>query len=119
MRVFFCPTKSQFVHTYFFSFPTLRSILLVIIINVIVGLIQEGKAEKAASAINNMLAPTATVTRDGENKIIDSVKLVVGDIVSLKAGDRVPADLRVIFSSNLKVWLFASGDSDGTRRIPA
>lgn len=79
------------------------SILGVIIINVIVGLIQEGKAEKAAGAINNMLAPTATVTRDGENKIIDSVKLVVGDIVHLKAGDRVPADLRVISASNLKV----------------
>lgn len=85
--------------------PSPPAVLLVIGINVVVGLLQEGKAEKAASAISNMLAPTATVTRGGETEEIDASELVVGDIVHLKAGDKVPADLRVLNSAELKVSL--------------
>ena len=76
---------------------------LVIILNVIIGIIQEGKAESAAQAISNMLAPSAVVLRDGAQTKVDAALLVPGDIVILKSGDRVPADLRVIDSSELQV----------------
>ena len=78
-------------------------ILGVIIINIAVGLLQEGKAEKAAEVLQGMLSPTATVLREGQKRTIAADELVVGDVVALKAGDKVPADLRLIETSNLQV----------------
>ena len=78
-------------------------ILAVVLVNAVIGFIQEGKAEKALDAIRNMLAPKASVIRDGIRKAIAGDEVVPGDIVLLEAGDRVPADLRLIESNGLKV----------------
>lgn len=66
-------------------------------------MIQEGKAEKAADALNNMLAPRCTVIRDGSRKVIDAAGLVVGDVVFVQSGDRVPADIRIVACTDLQV----------------
>ncbi|MDH3210106.1 MAG: cation-transporting P-type ATPase [Burkholderiaceae bacterium] len=71
-------------------------ILAVVLANAILGLIQEGKAESAMDAIRRMLAPRASVLRDGERHTVDGEALVPGDIVLLEAGDKVPADLRLL-----------------------
>ena len=77
-------------------------ILAIVLINAIMGVVQESKAEKALDALKNMSAPHARVIRDGVEKIIQSSELVPGDIIKLEAGDFVPADARLIKSVNLK-----------------
>ena len=77
-------------------------ILLIVIINAVMGVIQENKAEKALDALKNMSSPHARVIRNGVEKIIPSEELVVGDIVKLEAGDFVPADARLILATSLK-----------------
>lgn len=77
-------------------------ILLIVIVNAIIGVVQEGKAERALEALKNMSAPKSRVIRDGKEEIISSSELVVGDIIRLEAGDFVPADARLIRSVNLK-----------------
>lgn len=77
-------------------------ILAIVLINAIMGVVQESKAEKALDALKNMSAPHARVIRDGVEKIIMSAQLVPGDIIKLEAGDFVPADARLIKSVNLK-----------------
>ncbi|NLO79111.1 MAG: cation-transporting P-type ATPase [Xanthomonadaceae bacterium] len=74
-----------------------------VIVNVIIGFIQEGKAEAALEAIRRMLSPHATVIRDGRRQEIDAAELVPGDLVLLAAGDRVPADLRLIAVRDLRI----------------
>lgn len=78
-------------------------ILAVVIANAIIGFIQEGKAEQAMDAIRHMLAPQAHVIRGGERVTVDGEQLVPGDIVLLEAGDKVPADLRLIASHGLAI----------------
>lgn len=75
----------------------------VVLINAIIGFIQEGKAEKALEAVRSMLASHATVVRDGERQKINAHELVPGDIVLLESGDRIPADLRLIRVKSLRV----------------
>ena len=77
-------------------------IVLIVILNAVMGVYQEGKAEKALDALKNMSAPHARVIRDGEEKIIDASELVPGDIIRLEAGDFVPADARLLHSAGLK-----------------
>ena len=77
-------------------------ILIIVIINAIMGVYQEGKAEKALDALKNLSAPHARVLRDGKEKVIDAKLLVPGDIIHLEAGDYVPSDARLLFSSSLK-----------------
>ncbi len=77
-------------------------ILLIVILNAVMGVYQEGKAEKALDALKNMSAPHARVIRDGEEKVVDAKDLVPGDIIRLEAGDFVPADARLIHSAGLK-----------------
>ncbi|MAA97669.1 MAG: carbonate dehydratase [Stappia sp.] len=77
-------------------------IVAVVIVNAVIGFIQEGRAEEAMAAIRNMLAPHATVMRDGERRSIDAADLVPGDIVLVEAGDRVSADLRLLTAHGLK-----------------
>ncbi len=77
-------------------------ILLIVVVNAIMGVMQESKAEKALDALKNMSAPHARVIRDGEEKIIQADRLVPGDIIKLEAGDFVPADARLIESTSLK-----------------
>lgn len=71
-------------------------ILLVIALNTTVGVIQEGKARKALEALKKMTAPSAVVKRDGMYQKIAAEKLVKGDVVKLKAGNQVPADIRLL-----------------------
>ncbi len=78
-------------------------ILAVVIVNALIGFIQEGKAEKAMDAIRHMLAPRANVLRDGERISIESEYLVPGDIVLLEAGDKIPADTRLLVTHGLLV----------------
>jgi len=75
----------------------------VVVINALIGFIQEGRAEEALDAIRSMLSPHAIVTRAGERHEIPAEDLVPGDIVHLASGDRVPADLRLIDVKSLRV----------------
>jgi len=75
----------------------------VVIINALIGFIQEGKAEKALDAVRAMLASHATVVRNGEQLEIDATELVPGDVVLLESGVKVPADLRLFQVKNLRV----------------
>lgn len=77
-------------------------ILLIVVLNAVMGMLQESKAEKALDALKNMSAPHARVLRDGEEKIIDASELVPGDIIRLEAGDFIPADARLLHSVSLK-----------------
>lgn len=78
-------------------------ILGVVVINAIIGFIQEGKAEKALEGIRQMLSLNARVKRGGDTESVDAKTLVPGDIVLLESGDKIPADLRLIKVRNLKV----------------
>ncbi len=78
-------------------------ILAVVLINSLIGFIQEGKAENALYEIRKMLSPTATVLRNGKRVRIAGEKLVPGDIIVLEAGDKVPADVRLIKSHGLTI----------------
>ena len=77
-------------------------ILIVVIVNAIIGVAQESKAEKSLEALQKLSSHVAKVIRDGQIKVVESRELVVGDIVVLDTGDYVPADLRVIEAINLK-----------------
>ncbi|MFT8394926.1 cation-translocating P-type ATPase [Propionibacterium sp.] len=77
-------------------------IMAVTVINTAIGVIQEGRAEKALDAIKGMLSTEAHVRRDGEWVSVDAEQLVVGDIVRLRPGDRIPADMRVLESSGAR-----------------
>ena len=76
-------------------------ILAVVLANAIIGFVQEGKAEAAMAAIRNLLAPKAAVLRDGKRVTLDGAGIVPGDIIFLEAGDKVPADLRVVEARGL------------------
>ena len=78
-------------------------LLLAVIVNAIIGFIQEGKAEQALDAIHRMLSLRAVVVRDGERLEIPAEDIVPGDLVVLAAGDKVPADLRLIKEKALRV----------------
>ena len=78
-------------------------IIAVVVINAIIGYIQEDKAEKALENIKHMLSLKASIIRDGKREEISAEDLVIGDLVLLKAGDKIPADLRLIETSNFQV----------------
>ncbi|MBF1174866.1 MAG: HAD-IC family P-type ATPase, partial [[Eubacterium] sulci] len=78
-------------------------IIVVVLINAILGVLQESKAEEAIVALQTMTAATCKVIRDGKQQVIPSAELVPGDIVVLEAGDAVPADGRLISAASLKI----------------
>ncbi|MDF3011146.1 MAG: cation transport ATPase [Burkholderiales bacterium] len=78
-------------------------ILAVVLVNALVGFIQEGKAEKALEAMRRMISPSAAVLRDGERRSVPVAGLVPGDVVLLEPGDRVPADLRLLGARGLLI----------------
>ena len=78
-------------------------ILAVVMVNAIIGFVQEGRAETAMAAIRSMLAPHASVLRDGRRVDVDAADIVPGDLVLLEPGDKVPADLRLIEVRGLQV----------------
>ncbi|WP_320912737.1 cation-translocating P-type ATPase, partial [Eisenbergiella porci] len=77
-------------------------ILVIVILNAVMGMVQESKAEKAMEALQSMSAPHARVIRDGKELLIDADKVVPGDIILVEAGDNIPADARLIESASLK-----------------
>ncbi|MBM3640246.1 MAG: HAD-IC family P-type ATPase [Alphaproteobacteria bacterium] len=78
-------------------------IVAVVMINAVIGFIQEGKAEEAMDAVRKMLSLHATVIRDGRRQVVDADSLVPGDIVFVQSGDKVPADLRLIRVKSLQI----------------
>lgn len=78
-------------------------IALIVVLNAVIGIVQEKKAQSSLEALRRMSAPTARVLRQGEESVVPAAELVVGDIVQLRDGDMVPADLRLIDSANLKI----------------
>ena len=78
-------------------------ILAVVLANAIIGFVQEGKAEQAMDALRQMLAPFASVLRAGQRHTVRSDQLVPGDIVLIEAGDKVPADLRLLRTHSLQI----------------
>ncbi|MBQ7879021.1 MAG: HAD-IC family P-type ATPase, partial [Clostridia bacterium] len=86
------------------EFPTdVIIILAVVLINAVLGVFQESKAEQAIEALQKMSAATSKVLRDGKIVHVPSEELVVGDLVLLEAGDAVPADGRILESASLKI----------------
>lgn len=75
----------------------------VVLLNALIGFVQEGKAEKALQAIRHLLAPRAVVLRDGHQHEIDAADLVPGDVVLLASGDSLPADVRLLQARNLRI----------------
>lgn len=78
-------------------------ILAIVIINAIIGVIQEAKAEQSLEALEKMASPHCKVLRNGQIEVIESGQLVPGDIVELETGDVIPADLRLVEAINLKI----------------
>ncbi len=85
------------------SFTDVIIIMAVVIINAVLGVVQESKAEAAIEALQEIAAATSNVMRDGKMVVLRSEELVPGDIVLLEAGDAVPADGRIIESASLKI----------------
>ena len=95
----------------------------VVVLNALLGFMQEGKAEKALDSIRNMLSAEARTVRGGETRMIAAEQLVPGDIVILESGDKIPADLRLIDAKNLRTEEAAlTGESvpadKGTDMVP-
>ena len=78
-------------------------VLAVVLLNAIIGFIQEGRAERALEAIRSMIDPHASVLRDGSRVIVSAADIVPGDLVLLEPGARVPADLRLVRARNLRI----------------
>jgi len=78
-------------------------ILGVVVVNALIGFVQEGKAEHALRAISQMLSPKALVLRDGRRVTLDAAELVPGDVAPLQPGDKVPADMRLIQAKGLQI----------------
>ena len=78
-------------------------ILFIVVLNAIIGVVQQKRAEKSLNALKELSAPNAKVIRDGKELSVPAKELVPGDLVLLEAGDVVPADLRLVMSANLKV----------------
>jgi Ca2+-transporting ATPase len=85
------------------EFLDAATIIIIVIINAILGCIQEYRAERSMEALKQLTAPEARVVREGNEKKIPAATLVPGDVVLLEAGDRVPADLRLIQAVNLEI----------------
>ena len=79
------------------------TIMVIVVLNGVLGFIQEWKAERAIEALQRMLAPHCKVVRDGHEQAIDAKVLVPGDIVVLEIGDRVPGDLRLVEALDLRL----------------
>lgn len=95
-------------------------LLAAVVVNAVIGFIQEGKAEQAMDAIRSMLSLHTIVIRDGKRAEIQAENLVPGDIVVLASGDKVPADLRLIAGKGLRVnEAILTGESEAVEKMPS
>ena len=78
-------------------------ILAVVLANVVIGFMQERKADKAIDALDKLVVSECTVVRDGQRRVIPSRELVPGDVVLLGSGNKVPADIRLIYTKGLQI----------------
>ena len=85
-----------------FAAAGISLLLIVVLLNAVIGMVQEGKAQEALEALKKLSSPTAMVRRDGVTKEIPASELVQGDVVVLEAGRQIPADLRLTQTTNLK-----------------
>ncbi len=85
------------------EFVDAAAILAIVVLNGVLGFVQEYRAEKSLKALREMAAPKASVVRDGRERVVDTRDVVPGDLVRLRAGDRVPADLRLVEEYNLQL----------------
>jgi P-type Ca2+ transporter type 2C len=85
------------------EFIDAAAIMTIVILNAILGVVQEGRAEEALAALKKMAAPNAQVLRNGHRVTVPSVELVPGDVVILETGNYIPADVRLVESINLRV----------------
>ncbi|MEK0307274.1 cation-translocating P-type ATPase [Bifidobacterium favimelis] len=93
------------------------AIFVVLLLNAIIGYMQESKADKAVEALSSLATPTTRVMRDGLMQEIDATLLVPGDLVVLESGDRVPADLRLIETVHLRIdEAMLTGESDDAKK---
>ncbi|WP_317643013.1 HAD-IC family P-type ATPase [Bombiscardovia apis] len=93
------------------------AIFAVLILNAIIGYVQESKADKAVEALTSLASPTTRVLREGDAITIDAADLVPGDVVLLESGDRVPADLRLVDAIHLKInESMLTGESEDARK---
>ncbi|OQY19119.1 MAG: ATPase, partial [Desulfobacteraceae bacterium 4572_35.1] len=96
------------------------TILVIVVLNGLLGFVQEWKAENAIEALQQMLEPKCSVIRDGREQIVDSKYLVPGDVVVLTIGDRIPADIRLVETLNMKVDESSlTGESDSVEKNTA
>lgn len=94
-------------------------ILVVLLFNAIMGTIQEGKAQNTLRALKRFVETRATVLREGKELIITDTEVVIGDIIMLREGEKIPADARIILANNMKVdEAVLSGESKPSRKIP-
>ena len=100
------------------SFTDVIIILFVVVVNAVLGVYQENKAEKAIEALQEMAAATSKVLRDGQMMTVRSEDLVVGDVVLLEAGDAVPADGRILESASLNKVVDLINLREGGRDVP-
>ncbi len=93
------------------------TVLAIVLLNGVLGFVQEWKAEWSIEALQHMLMPHCKVIRDGDELDIDATELVPGDVVQLETGDFVPADLRIVHARNLKIDESAlTGESDSIEK---
>ncbi|KGK86124.1 calcium-translocating P-type ATPase, PMCA-type [Clostridium sp. HMP27] len=96
------------------------TILIIVIMNGILGFIQEFKTEKSLEALNQLASPTAKVIRDGVLKVLNAEFLVIGDVILVESGDRVPADAIIFEDSNLMIdESLLTGESVGVNKSSA
>ena len=93
---------SAVIEAIFQSWADMILILAVVVINVVIGMLQEGKAEEAARAISRMLAATATVVRGGVKRAVPAADVVPGDLLFVASGDRLTADVRFVATASLQ-----------------
>lgn len=94
------------------------TILIIVIMNAILGFVQEFKTEKSLEALNELSSPTAKVIRDSSVKVINAEELVIGDLVILESGDRIPADCILVEDSSFMAdESLLTGESVGVEKI--
>jgi magnesium-transporting ATPase (P-type) len=102
------------------EFADAAVIVAVLALNAIIGFTQEQRADRSVQALMSLASPSATVVRDGRRRRLDARGLVPGDVVVLEAGDRVPADLRLLSATMLRVdESLLTGESEASRKDPA
>lgn len=94
---------AAFFSALFHEYTEAIIIAMIVVINTIIGIVQEKKAQSSLAALRDMSAPMAHVIHAGKEQLIPAKELVVGDIVNLHDGDMVPADMRLLESANLKI----------------